>query len=178
MPREELGQDVLPEDVDAHAREQRAVGGVEAQPPRAPSRSSARRSSTPVVLRLLDELDDAALVVDPHDAERLRLGRRTGFTAIVRSAPHRRGGGATKCVHPHQVELVAREDQDVRAPSSVRRWGRFWRIASAVPWYQSRFAEALLGGEDLDEAAAEGVEAVGLGDVVVEARADRNCVRT
>ena len=37
-----------------------------------------------------------------------------------------------------------------------------------MPWYQSRVLEGLLGGEDLDEALAEGVEPVGVGDVAVE----------
>ena len=45
----------------------------------------------------------------------------------------------------------------------------FCRTASAVPWYQSDALVRLLGGEDLDEAAAERVELVGVGDVPVQA---------
>ena len=47
-------------------------------------------------------------------------------------------------------------------------WTRFWRTASAVPWYQSVLFGALLRGQDLDESGREIVEPVALLDVPVE----------
>ena len=77
----------------------------------------------------------------------------------------------------HAVELVAGEDQDEARAVVESKCTRFCRTASAVPWYQSVLSKRLLGGEDLDEAAAEVVELVGAGDVPVE-RAELNWVRT
>ncbi len=46
---------------------------------------------------------------------------------------------------------------------------RFCRTASAVPWYQLALSMRLLGGEDFDEAAVEGVEDIRAADMLVQA---------
>ena len=68
----------------------------------------------------------------------------------------------------HPVELVAREDEHEAVARYDSRWTRFWRTASAVPWYQSVLVGALLRGQDLDESGREVVEPVALLDVPVQ----------
>ena len=95
--------------------------------------------------------------------------RATGLTAIVRSAPRSRWV-LDERRDVHQVELVAGEDQDLGA-ASARAAGRGLAHGVGRALVPVAVVDRLLGGQDVDEAAAEGVEAVGLGDVAVQARA-------
>src|SRR5581483_1168789 len=82
--------------------------------------------------------------------------------------------GLQQLAEVHAVELIAGEDQDVGRPvlDDVADL-----LADGVggPLVPVGGLVGLLGGEDLDEAAAEGVKLVGVGDVAVQADAEELC---
>ena len=113
---------------------------------------------------------DAAVLVEPDDAERRRL-------VAARRARRRwsRRRSLSRCVlsmsaEVHAVELVAGEDQHVAGAVGVE-------VAEVLPdgvggaLVPVGRLVGLLGGQHLDEAAAERVELVGVGDVPVQADA-------
>ena len=131
--REHLG----PEDVDAHAGEQR---------PRAAS--NPRRVTVALVEREGVEVASSCgfstnSTTRPSRSRRrmpkpLASSRVTGLTAIVRSASWLAvlGDEARRCP---SGRAGRRRGSGPRRGRGRRSRGRFWRTASAVPWYQSRF---------------------------------------
>ena len=125
-------------------------------------------SRQPLGRRLLLEADDLALVVEPEDAHLRRVVGVTGCAAMVMSALPSMCA-SMQLAEVHAVEVVAGEDQVVVgvvarevARRLAHRVGRALEPVGAVG--------RLLGGEDLDEAAREQVQPVGLRDVAVERR--------
>ena len=163
---EEVEEAVAVEEIDPHARHQRATAGGD---PLAvdPPRIGADHVEIRLRLRLLEESLDAPLVVEPHDPQ-ARSGLLVDGDPGDRHVglPRHVGGEHVGVIHP--VELITGEDQDV---ADVR----LLEIADVLPdgvggaLVPAGVVERLLGGEDLDEAAAEGVEGVGPADVAVEA---------
>ena len=125
------------------------------------------RSSSCSVLRLFEESDHPAVVVDPHDAQArgLRGVDRHGRDGHVGPGLLVRGDHLAE-VHP--IELVAGEDQHVVDVGLLE-------VAEVLPHGVGRalvpvgVVDRLLGGQDLDESAVEGVEVVAAADVPVQA---------
>ena len=118
------------------------------------------------ILRLLHELADGQILVHLHEPERLDLRDREGN----RRHRHLRAGRAMlvdDLAEIHPVELVAREDEHV----VMRESAKMDQIAPhgvGRPLIPIQALLRLLGREDVDKAAAEGVEGVGRLDVPVQ----------
>ena len=110
-------------------------------------------------------------VVEPHDAQARHLVcGGTGSTAMVTSASL--SGASATVAKVHAVELIAGQDQHVAARvlldvADVLAHG----VGGALVPVGGLVG--LLGGQDLDEAPAERVELVGVGDVPVQADAEK-----
>jgi hypothetical protein len=119
---------------------------------------------------LLDKADHSARVVHPHDPQSLgfmamdRFGSDSyvGPTAAV-------GGEHLGIVHP--VKLIPREDEHVidgvaSEIADVLTDGVGRPLVPIPPFVAG---ERLLGGEDFDKPATEGIEAIGAPDVTMKA---------
>jgi hypothetical protein len=121
------------------------------------------------LLGLLDEVDDPPGGVEAQDAEprgllagdQLDGDRQVGLELPV---------GAHELRDVHQVELVAREDQDL-VGVLLEQPGEGLAHGVGRPLEPVAIVQRLLGGQNVDVAVAEGAEAVGLVDVAVEAGA-------
>ena len=164
--REEVDEAVAIEEINAHARHQRAT---ECRNPLSfdPRRVGPHHVELGRPLRLFEEALDPALAVDPHDPKRRRrrLVHRDPRDRDIGVAGHVRGEHVG-VVHP--VELVAREDQHVPnvglldvAEVLPNRVGRALVPAGVVG--------RLLGREDFHESAVERIKRVRPADVAVEA---------
>ena len=164
--RQQVDEAIAVEQVDAHARPERAALGRDSLL-FDPGGVGADEVEVGDGLRLLEKPLDAARTVDSHDpqpAGRLLMHRDAGDGHVSPARDVR--GEHVGVVHP--IELVAREDQHVAdvgllqvADVLAHRVGR-----ALVP---AGIVERLLGSEDLDEAAAEGIEGIGATDVTVQA---------
>src|SRR5437879_6142039 len=117
-------------------------------------------------MRLLDEVDDGAETINVQNAE------LAGVTGRDRRRGHR-DVGATSHVRleylaeVHDVELIAGQHQD-----TVRAWPQepmqllAHRVRGALVPVHAGFS--LFGSEDLDEAAGERIEAIGVRHVTVQ----------
>ena len=118
-------------------------------------------------LRLLEETDHPARIVQAHDAHRRGFfgGDRHGGNGHVGAALLVR---SDHLLEVHAVELIAGEDEDVVDAG-------LFQVAEVLPHgvgralIPIRVVQGLLGGQQLDEAAAEGVERIRAADVPVEA---------
>jgi hypothetical protein len=162
---ERLRQGLAVEDVDAH-RGQAVLLAVVRLEARLDVRAQGVLGDDRRILGLLDEFLDGEVVADLHQAELVGPGRREG------NGCDRDVGlvGAVRLddlpeIHP--VELVAGKDQDelVREGAEVEEVPADGVGRALVPL---DVLLRLLGREDVDEPAAEGVEDVGRLDVAVE----------
>jgi hypothetical protein len=161
---QDVDEHVAVEDVDAHRRDERRIGR---RPRDLRALGYARPDlQQPIALRLLlERLDPSGLVEaeDPHrrgilDADRLRRDRDLRLRLVV---------VIDQIAEVHAIQMIAGEDEEVlrlvdqEMPQSLPHG-----IRGALE--PVRVLGRLLGREDLDEPAGEGVEAIRLVDVAIE----------
>ena len=120
--------------------------------------------------RLLDHLDDAVLLIQPHDAHARRL------MAMYRHHGHGDSGTAgamrlDQVAKRHAIELICGQNQDVARAIVVQIAKVLANGVGGAAIPVGRLV-GLLGGEDLDKAVAEGIELVGVGNMAVQADAE------
>ena len=119
------------------------------------------------VFRLFNEARDAAFVIDLHDAEGWATSRAaTGMVAMVMSAPL-----STCCAmmraEIHAIQLIAAQDQQV-IEIVIQKVDQVLANGIGGALIPRGVGKGLFGGKNLDEAAGEMVELVGLRNVAMQ----------
>ena len=164
---EQPDDEVAVEDVDAHRREQEVFFALDPEAVVGIT-ENLQRVQHGLLLRLLDEADDALLLVDLHDAEALGLitrhGNRRHRQVCIRLDVLRDDAAE---IHP--VELVAAEDDEI-LEVVVEEVCEVLANGVGGAFIPGSAGRGLFRCEDFNKPAGEVVELVGLRNVPVQRR--------